>query len=126
MISDAFCNSVNCHREFIHMVRSRKYIIPVLVPDRGKVMTNAGGMQSSGWTCKRVGGHAEWWKHAQSICQRNQDPDHAGHKINWSYLGGFDPIDLRQEKFKGDGSLEDDSAAENEIIHRVLNRFFRL
>ena len=50
MISDAFCNSMNCHREFLHMVRSRKYIVPLLVPDHGLVNTNVGGQQSSGWT----------------------------------------------------------------------------
>jgi len=125
MISDAFCNSINCHREFSHTVRSGKYIIPVLVPDRGLVNTNVGGQQRSGWTGAFVDGDENWWKHAETICQKNEDPDEAGRKIDWSYLRGFTPIDLRKEEFQEDGSLQDDSAAENEIIRRVMGRFFR-
>lgn len=125
MISDAFCNSINCHREFSHTVRSGKYIIPVLVPDRGLVNTNVGGQQRSGWTGAFVDGDENWWKHAETICQKNEDPDEAGRKIDWSYLQGFTPIDLRKEEFQEDGSLQDDSAAENEIIRRVMGRFFR-
>jgi hypothetical protein len=125
MISDAFCNSINCHREFLHMVRSGKYIIPLLVPDHGKVNTNVGGKQSSGWTGEFVDGDENWWKHAETICQKNEDPDEAGRKIEWSYLAAFTPLDLRKEEFQEDGSLWDDSAAEKEIIRRVMAQFFR-
>lgn len=125
MISDAFCNSVNCHREFLHMVRNHKYIIPLLVPDHGLVNTNAGGRQSSGWTGAFVADDKDWWKHAESICQTNEDPDRPGQKIAWSYLESYTPIDLRKEEYNDDGSLLDDSAAEKDIIKRVMSRFFR-
>ena len=39
MISDAFCNSGNCMFEFINIVENRKYVIPLLVPDRGGTRT---------------------------------------------------------------------------------------
>jgi hypothetical protein len=41
-------------------------------------------------------------------------------------LASFEPINLRKEKYKDDGSLQDSSvAAESEIIRRVISRFFR-
>ena len=41
----------------------------------GKVNTNAGGQQSSGWTGAFVDGDADWWKHGETICQKNKDTD---------------------------------------------------
>jgi hypothetical protein len=60
-ISDAYCKSPNCLREFLHATKHSKYLIVVLVPDHGPVYP---GGPSSGWTgpgpedkvrtCKRI------------------------------------------------------------------------
>ena len=119
MISDAFCNSANCLREFVHTVNHRKHIIPLLVPDHGETRTGP-----SGWTGEYSPGDQDWWKHAASICT-NKDPDAPDKEIQWSYLSAFTPIDLRKESLQEDGSLHDNSDAEKEIIVRVMSRFFR-
>ena len=119
MISDAFCNSGNCLREFVHTVNHRKHIIPLLVPDHGETRTGP-----SGWTGEYSPGDQDWWKHAASICT-NKDPDAPDKEIQWSYLSAFTPIDLRKESLQEDGSLHDNSDAEKEIIVRVMSRFFR-
>jgi hypothetical protein len=124
MISDAFCNSANCLFEFVNIVSNKKYIIPLLVPDKGQTRTGP-----SGWTGQHQG--KDWWKHALDTCDpRRQDlqddPRADSFKdIKWNYLADFDPIDLREEPLNDDGSLKDDSAAEQEIIRRVMGRFFR-
>ena len=46
-ISDAYCKSPNCMREFLHATKHSKYLIIVLVPDHGPVSL---GGPSSGWT----------------------------------------------------------------------------
>ena len=124
MISDAFCNSGNCLFEYITIVQHDKYVIPLLVPDHGETRTGA-----SGWKGSNEG--EDWWKHAQEICDPNRS-DLLTHpkarlfkNIQWNYLAKFKPIDLREESFNEDGSLIDDSAAEREIIDRVISRFFR-
>ena len=124
MISDAFCNSGNCLFEYINIVQNGKYVIPLLVPDCGDTR-----MGSSGWKGQHQG--ADWWKHAQEICDPTRS-DLLTHprkdlftNIPWNYLAEFTPIDLRGESFKDDGSLLDNSAAEQEIIRRVMSRFFR-
>lgn len=35
-ISDAYCGSPNCIREFLHTIRYAKYMIPLLIPDRAR------------------------------------------------------------------------------------------
>ena len=119
MISDAFCNSGNCIREFIHTANHSKYMIPLLVPDRGETRTGP-----SGWTGEYTPGDKDWWKHAQNICTA-KDPDNPGNEIPWSYLASFTPVDLRGEKYGDDGSLDKNSPAEKEILQRVMSRFFR-
>jgi hypothetical protein len=119
MISDAFCNSDNCIREFIHTANHSKYMIPLLVPDRGETRTGP-----SGWTGEYTPGDKDWWKHAQNICTA-KDPDNPGNEIPWSYLASFTPVDLRGEKYGDDGSLDKNSPAEKEILQRVMGRFFR-
>lgn len=124
MLSDAFCNSGNCLYEFINFAQKDKYVIPVLTPNRGETRTGP-----SGWTGKSQG--TDWWRHALDICDP-QRPDLLAHPksdlfrdIPWDYLAGFSPIDLRGESFKDDGSLQDSSAAQYEIIQRIEGRFFR-
>jgi hypothetical protein len=46
-ISDAYCESRNCMREFLHATKQSKYLIIVLVPDHGPISP---GGPSSGWT----------------------------------------------------------------------------
>ena len=128
MFSNAFVNSGNCLCEFLHTVKNKKYIIPVLVPDKGGTRTGP-----SGWTGAYTAGDKGWWKHAQDIFDlENPDFGLAGHPMAhsfkdmpWDYLENFTPIDMRGEILKDDGSLLDDSAAECEIIRRVMSRFFR-
>jgi hypothetical protein len=124
LISDAFCNSANCIREFVHTANLRKHVIPVLVSDKGPISK---GGPSSGWTGAYVSGDNDWWKHAESICTSKdiKDPDAPDMVIPWSYLASFTPIDLRQESLQADGSLKDDSPAANEVIERIVKRFFR-
>jgi len=106
-LSDAYCSSGNCMREFLHTVRHSKYIIPVLVP---------------GWT----GAGAEdttWWLHAHS-CSDCKDPD-TGAAFSWSTLGRFAPVDLR---IAGAGDARRGralEAAEVEIVRRIQMRFHR-
>ena len=119
MLSDAFCNSPNCLREFIHTATLGKHVIPLLVPDKGE--TRCG---PSGWSGLFTLGDPSWWKHAESICTC-QDPDKPERKIPWEYLAAFTPIDLRQEPLTQDGSLHDGSGAENDIIVRLTSRFFK-
>ena len=73
----------------------------------------------------------DWWKHARDICDPSRS-DLLTHPsadlfkdIPWDYLATFEPIDLRGESLNEEGSLQDDSAAEHEIIRRVMSRFFR-
>jgi hypothetical protein len=124
MMSDAFCNSGNCLFEFINIVLNAKYIIPLLVPDHGGTRTGP-----SGWTGQHPG--EDWWRHATDICDP-QRPDLLAHPkaelfqdIRWNYLADFQPIDLRGESLNEDGSLKEDCAAEQEIIRRIMSRFFR-
>ena len=119
LISDAFCNSANCLREFVHTANLRKHVIPVLVSDKGPTRTGP-----SGWTGAYVSGDTDWWKHAERICT-SKDPDASDKDIPWSYLASFTPIDLRQESLQADGSLQDDSPAAHEVIERIMKRFFR-
>ena len=94
-------------------------MIPVLVPDRGETRTGP-----SGWTGKYAPGDQDWWRHAESIC-KTKDPDAPEKKIQWSYLAGFSPIDIRHEKLEEDGALPDNSDPEIEMIRRIMSRFFR-
>jgi hypothetical protein len=119
LISDAFCNSPNCIREFVHTANLRKHVIPVLVSDKGPTRTGP-----SGWTGAYVNGDTDWWKHAERICT-SKDPDAPDKDIPWSHLASFTPIDLRQESLQADGSLHDDSPAAHEVIGRIMKRFFR-
>jgi len=123
-MSNAFCNCINCLREFIYTCSNPKYIIPLLVSDHGDVNTNVGGSQSSGWSGQNEFGDEDWWKHAEQICQKNETPDIPGEQIMWSYLASFSPMDLRNEHFKDDGSLTENSDAENEIILQNFQPFF--
>jgi hypothetical protein len=45
-ISDAYCKSANCKREFLHATKHGKHLITVLVPDNGPAYDDV----SSGWT----------------------------------------------------------------------------
>ena len=120
----ASCNSGNCLFEFINIIQNAKHVIPLLVPDCGDTRTGP-----SGWTGQFQG--KDWWKHAQDICNPQRSdllthPKSASFKdIQWNYLAKFTPIDLRNESFKEDGSLQDNSASEKEIILRIMSCFFR-
>ena len=116
-LSDAYCSSGNCVREFLHTVRHSKYIIPVLVPDKGRTRTGPSGWTGPGAEDK------EWWQHAAS-CSDCKDPDN-GAPFSWSALGQFAPVDLR---VVGAGAAEEARALEAavvEIVRRVQSRFHR-
>jgi len=116
-ISNAFCNSGHCLREFIQTATHHKFIIPLLVPDHGATRTGP-----SEWKGKHSLGDNDWWKQAEKICT-GKDPDAPDKDIPWSYLSSFSPIDLREEILKKDGSLEDKSVSESRIIEQILDRF---
>ena len=115
-LSDAYCKSGNCVREFLHTVRHSKYIIPVLVPDKGPTR-----MGASGWTGPGAE-DAEWWRHATS-CSDCKDPD-TGAAFSWSALGRFTPVDLRVNA-GAEGAAGALEAAEVEIVRRIQSRFHR-
>ena len=111
-LSDAYCASNICVREFLLSVRSKKYLIPVLMP--------RGAGHENGWT----GPGSEdknWWHHA-IICSTCKDPD-TGKMFSWSPLGQFSPIDGRALT-----DIEDKRWHEvivPEIVKRVQSRFHR-
>ena len=86
MISDAFCNSGNCLFEYINIVQSRKYVIPLLVP---------------GWDPEGKHPGTDWWRHAGDIFKPEWSANHPKKdfftNIPWDYLAEFRPIDLRGE-----------------------------
>ena len=61
MISDAFCNSGNCLFEYINIVQSRKYVIPLLVP---------------GWDPEGKHPGTDWWRHAGDIFKPEWSANH--------------------------------------------------
>jgi hypothetical protein len=114
-LSDAFCASNVCVREYLHAARSAKLIIPVLVPDKGPIFE---GGPASGWT--GAGGHDKrWWLHAMN-CSSCRDPD-SGKSFTWSALSLFPPIDLRDAT---DASRVQ-QATEHEIAKQLLSHLHR-
>ena len=117
-LSDAYCSSGNCVREFLHAVKNSKFIIPVLVPNKGRTASGA----ASGWTGPGAD-DAQWWQHANS-CSDCKDPD-TGASFEWSALGkpAFGgPVDLRV----ADGNAADLAEAPLDVIvRRIQSRFHR-
>ena len=87
-LSDAYCSSDMCVRQYLISVRHRKYIIPILVPEAGFVHGH-----SSGWSGAPQSQDPEWWMHCNHV-SKNIDPD-TGKKFSWNGLAQFTPIDLR-------------------------------
>lgn len=118
-ISDAYCGSDNCVREFLHATRHSKYLVPVLVPDLGPTRTGP-----SGWTGPGPGDR-DWWQHATK-CSSCRDPD-TGKPFSWSALGQFEPIDLRVVGDEANGAAQQRGAevCELEIVKRIQSRFHR-
>ena len=118
-ISDAYCKSANCVREFLHASRHSKFLIVVLVPDSGPVYDNG---PSSGWTGPGPE-DKNWWEHAAKL-STCKDPDNPYKTFSWSTLAQFEPIDLRVSK----DTLKEERVLETstlEIITRVQARFHR-
>ena len=124
-ISDAYCKSPNCIREFLHATRHSKFLIVVLVPDRGPIYPDG---PSSGWTGPGPESK-DYWKHA-ARCSSCKDPD-TGDTFSWAALAPFEPIDLRvrdDELAKEDQTDAEEhllQAAEREIVKRIQSRFHR-
>ena len=120
-ISDAYCKSANCVREFLHASRHSKFLIVVLVPDSGPVYDNG---PSSGWTGPGPE-DKDWWQHAAKL-STCKDPDNPDKTFSWSTLAQFKPIDLRvsteADTLKEERVLETSTL---EIITRVQARFHR-
>ena len=121
-ISDAYFQSENCVREYLLALRHFKFIVPVLVPDKGPT---ANGL-SSGWTGPGPE-DKQWFKHIFSIA-RSADPD-TGEPIPlhlWSELSAYVPIDIRLAQ--GNDTAEEHQVLEKaviEIAKRVLSRLHR-
>ena len=139
-LSDAYVNSPNCQREYLHSVRNCKYIVPVLLPPeerspndpKSDVNNISEYVPNSGWTGKYdENEHSKFWcQHIYSVIRRNSDgssvrlkydPDDASKKIDWRCLGAFRPIDMR-EAFK---SQTLDSKEEKKLIELIMSRFHR-
>jgi hypothetical protein len=124
-LSDAYCKSPNCVREFLHATRHCKFLIVVLVPDRGPIYPDG---PRSGWTGPGPE-NKDYWKHAAS-CSSCKDPD-TGAAFSWAALSSFEPIDLRvrddqlAEEEQRDAEERLLQAAEREIVKRIQSRFHR-
>ena len=110
-LTDDYVVSGNCQREFIDCVKSRKYIIPVLVP----TLKN-GESKSTGWS----GNCDPWWKHIENFPSSWYDPDNKCDKIPWYILQNFQPIDLRMYT-----EVDILTTAGEELVCRVLSRLRR-
>ena len=138
--SDAYINSPNCQREYLHAVRASKFIVPVLVPaDKRKAddlssdpKMNKEYRPNSGWTGEYDSKNPskDWWHHIYTVVRKDSDghmtdalndPDCAGKAIDWSFLGRFQPIDMRDE----DQAFQPGSNQEMEIIKKIMSRFHR-
>ena len=141
-LSDAYVNSPNCQREFLHSLRNHKYIVPVLLPPeerlpddpRSDVKNIDRYVPNSGWT-----GHYDanahnkfWFQHIYSVIRKNSDgyggiptlrydPDYPTKLIDWGQIGRFEPIDMR-EVLK---SQKIDSKEEKKLIEKIMSRFHR-
>jgi hypothetical protein len=142
-LSDAYVNSPNCQREFLHSVRNSKYIVPVLVPPETREEGDASSdprssdfRPNSGWTGKYnpeetlTGGNKWWWHHVFEVIKRDavgslgptlKDPDHPDKVIDWSFLSRFEPIDMREAS----SALTADSPQELTLVRKILSRFHR-
>jgi len=117
-ISDAYCASDNCIREFLHAKKHSKFLVVCLTPSGGQTHTG-----DSGWTGPGPG-NEHWWHHAtkMSSCK---DPD-TGKLFSWSALGQFTPIDLRIEHDANEKEakrVQEDAVLE--IVKRIMSRFHR-
>ena len=118
-LSDFYCGSKNCIREYLHAVRHSKFIIPVLVPKCDCTQPQV----NHGWTGPGPDDDG-WWQHAQdhSSCK---DPD-TGEKFSWSALSQFAPIDLRVEDNHNEAVLGMvKRKAVFEMVKRIQSRFYR-
>jgi Leucine-rich repeat (LRR) protein len=112
-LSDAYCQSGNCIREYHHAVRHCKFLIPVLVPNKGPVRPNG---PSSGWTGPGPGDQ-NWFQHAATISNKynTKDPD-TGDSVLWQALQSFEPIDLRPV------NMDDEKRVIEEVILEMVKR----
>jgi hypothetical protein len=117
LLSDAYVNSDNCKREFLHAARGAKYLIPVLVPDVGL----AAGRFAAGWTGAGPAAEGGYWRHAERVCESPQDPDDPTAVVDWSYLARFAPLVLPAPGADGEPPV----ALVDEIVQRVLSRLQR-
>jgi GTPase SAR1 family protein len=106
-LSDAYCSSAICRREFLCASRTNKYLIPVLMPD---------------WTGQFEGQEDKTWWHHAMVCSTSKDPD-TGKMFSWSVLGQFSPIDGRALMGVEDERWND--AVVPEIVKRIQSRFHR-
>ena len=117
-ISDAYCASDNCIREFLHATKYSKFLVVCLTPSGGQTHT---GDSQAGWTGPGTEDE-HCWHHAtkMSSCK---DPD-TGKLFSWSALGQFTPIDLRIEH--GASEIEAKRVQEDavlEMVKHIVSRF---
>jgi hypothetical protein len=78
-LSDAYVNSPNCQREYLHAVRNSKFIVPVLVPpDNDSRFSDPADPQycaNSGWTGEYDADNhrRHWWRHIFKVIRRTAD-----------------------------------------------------
>jgi len=138
-LSDAYVNSPNCQREYLHAVRNSKFIVPVLVPpDNDDRCSDPADPQywkigaNSGWTGEYDANNhrRHWWQHIFKVIRRTpdgvlgplkNDPDQPSNMIDWSVLGRFEPIDMRN----AETAFDADSPQEKILIKRIQSRFHR-
>jgi len=117
-ISDAYCASDNCIREFLHATKHSKFLVVCLTPSGGQTRTGDLGWTGPGTEDEHC------WHHAtkMSSCK---DPD-TGKLFSWSALGQFTPIDLRIEHGASEKEakrVQEDAVLE--IVKCIMSRFHR-
>ena len=112
-LSDAYVNSPNCQREYIHASRLNKHLIPILVPNEG---TEWKPGVSFGWSGPGPE-DPDWWTHILKICKDNKNPDDSSLSIDWEYIGNFAPLQM---------TLENTQQLIDEIVRRVMFRLNRV
>jgi len=112
-MSDAYCHTDNCIRDFLSAISHYKYIIPVFAPDQGKDIEVNGKRVSTGWTGPA---DEDWWQHCRRIspCLHPE----TGRKFSWAGLSQFKPIDLRSSSSSAEVELL-------EVVRRVYSRLHR-
>ena len=93
LLSDSYCRSSRCRREFEQAVARGRQIVPVLLPHIGMPGEQASGEGSVAWTGPSG---LDWWHHALDIA-RTAKAKIGLYPISWTVLEHFEPLNLTHD-----------------------------